>query len=91
MKRRVKKSKEQKNIIYNIESLQKARKEAIKFHDNYFLMLSEAKNKASGKGLKILKPKQILQRLLVALAKVKSGNISQNLLNEIRKIVYSFY
>ena len=41
--------------------------------------------------LKILTPKQMLQRLPVALAQVKAGNNSQNLLNEIRQIVYSLY
>ena len=33
----------------------------------------------------------MLQRLLTALAQVKAGNTSQNLLNEIRPIVPSLY
>ena len=33
----------------------------------------------------------MLQRLPIALAQVKSGNNSENLLNEIRQIVYSLY
>ena len=41
--------------------------------------------------LKILTPKQMLQRLPTALAQVKAGNNSENLLNEIRQIVYSLY
>ena len=41
--------------------------------------------------LKILTSKQILQRLPIALAQVKAGNNSENLLNEIRQIVYSLY
>ena len=41
--------------------------------------------------LKILAPKQILQRLPIALAQVKAGNNSESLLNEIRQIVYSLY
>ena len=41
--------------------------------------------------LKILTPKQILQRLPIALAQVKAGNTSENLLNEIRQIMYSLY
>ena len=41
--------------------------------------------------LKILTPKQILQRLPIALAQVKVGNNSENLLNEIRQIIYSLY
>ena len=72
--------------------LYKARDEAIKFYDDYSLMMSEAKPKATiGKGRKILTPKQMLQRLPIALAQVKAGNNSENLLNEIRQIVYSLY
>ena len=42
-------------------------------------------------GLKILTPKQMFQRLSIALVKVKAGNNSENLLNEINQIVYSLY
>ena len=41
--------------------------------------------------LKLLTPKQMLQRLPIALAQVKAGNSSESLLNEIRQIVYSLY
>ena len=41
--------------------------------------------------LKILTPKQMLQRLPIALAQVKAGKASENLLNEIRQIIYSLY
>ena len=41
--------------------------------------------------LKISTPKQILKKLPIALAQVKAGNNSENLLNEIRQIVYSLY
>ena len=34
--------------------------------------------------LKLLRPKQMLQRLPIALTQVKAGNNSENLLNEIR-------
>ena len=37
----------------------------------------------------MLTPKQKFQRLLIALAQVKAGNISENLLNEIKQIMYS--
>ena len=43
------KSKEQKNTLYNIEMLYKARNEAIRFYDDYFLMMSEARDKAKKK------------------------------------------
>ena len=38
--------------------------------------------------LKIISPKQMLQRLAIALAQVKACNTSENLLNEIRQIIY---
>ena len=41
--------------------------------------------------LKILSPKQMLQRLPIALAQVKARNNSESLLNEIRQIVYSLH
>ena len=76
--------------------LYKARNETIKLYDDYSLMMSEAKSKAKqnetkGKGLKMLTPKQMLQRLPIALAQVKAGSNSQNLLNEIRQVLYSLY
>ena len=45
----------------------------------------------TGTGLKILTPKQLLQKLPIALAQVKAGNNSESILNEIRQIVYSLY
>ena len=56
-------------------------------------MILEAKRlaKQEGTGLKILTPKQMLQRLPIALAQIKAGNNSESLLNEIRQIVYSLY
>ena len=59
-------------------------------------MLSDAnynarKNENKGKGQNILTPKQMLQRLRIALAQVKADNNSESLLNEIRQIVYSLY
>ena len=85
-------SEEQKNTLYNIEMHYKARDNAIKFFDDYFSMIPEAKHEATkGIWLQILTPKQMLQRLSIALAKVKAGNNSENLLNEIRQTVYSLY
>ena len=77
----------QKNTLYNIEMFCKSRNEAIKFYDEYSSMMSATK----GTGLEILTPKQMLQRLPIALARVKTGNNSESLLNEIRQIVYSLY
>ena len=71
--------------------LYKARNEAIRFYDDYSSM-SDAKYRTNkGTGLKILTPKQMLQRLPIALAQVKASNNSESLLNEIRQIVYSLY
>ena len=44
-----------------------------------------------GAGLKILSPKQLRQRLPIALAQVKASNNSESLLHEIRKIADSLY
>ena len=41
--------------------------------------------------IKILTPKQILQRLPRALAPIKTGNTSENLLNEILYLLYFTY
>ena len=46
---------------------------------------------SQGKGLKILTPKQMLQRSPITLAEVKALNTSKNSLNEIDQIVYSLY
>ena len=59
-------------------------------------MLSDAhynakQTKTGGKGLTILTTKQMLQRLPIAFAQVEVGNNSENLLNEIRQIIYSLY
>ena len=49
--------------------LYQARDEAINSYGNHPLMMSQAKYRATkGTGLKILTPKQILERLRIALA-----------------------
>ena len=42
-------------------------------------------------GIKILTPDQMLSRLPITLAKLKAGNNSQKLINEIRQLLYSLY
>ena len=59
-------------------------------------MLSDAnynakQNETKRTGLKILTPKQMLQRLPIVLAQVTAENNSESLLNEIRQIVYALY
>ena len=43
------------------------------------------------KGSQILTPQQMLQRLPKALTQVKAATTSENLLNEIRQVIYSLY
>ena len=43
------------------------------------------------KGIKMLTPKQMLQRLPMSLAQLKAGNTSKNILTEIRQIIYFLY
>ena len=91
-----KKTPEQKEVINNLENLYKPREEVINFFRDYVEMLSNAnysakQNETKGRGLKTLTPKQMLQRFPIALAQVKVGNNSENLLNEIRQIIYSLY
>ena len=57
-------------------------------------MILEAKKlpkEQEGTGLKIFTPNQMPKRLPIALAQIKADNNSENLLNEIRQIVYSLY
>ena len=67
----------------------------IKFYDDFFSMVSEAKikekqdgTKQKAGGLKTLTPKQMLQKLPIALEQLKAGTNSECLLNEIRQNVY---
>ena len=43
------------------------------------------------KQLKMLTSKKVLQRLPIALAEVKAGNTSENILNKIRNTIYSMH
>ena len=43
------------------------------------------------KGLKILTPDQMLNRLPISLAQLNAGNNSEKLKNEIRKLLFSLY
>ena len=72
--------------------LYKSRQAIIKLFKDYFSIVSEVKYEMKyGEGIKILTPKQILQRLPIALAQVKTRITSENLINEIRQIICSLY
>ena len=64
-----------------------SRQTVFKLFNGSSSIASEAKYKGEhGEELKILTPKQMLERLPIAIAQVKADNISENLLNEIRQI-----
>ena len=75
-------------MIINITRFYNSSEEIINFFRDYGKMILYAahkskQNKTEGKRLKILTPKQMVQRLPIALAQVKAGNNSESLLNEI--------
>ena len=88
------KKKEKEIVLKNLYKFFEAREKVLNgFGSKIFLI----KSKGSGllntnqSKLKILTPKQMLQRLPVTLAQVKAGNDSESLLIEIRQIIYSLY
>ena len=89
-----KKTVKQKEVLNNLEKFYNSREEVINFFRGYIEMLSNTnydakQDETKGTGIKILTPKQMLQRLPIALAQVKAGSNSESLLNEIRQIFYS--
>ena len=54
-------------------------------------MILEFNRQQQGQGLKILTPNQMLSRLPISLAQLKTGNNSEKLKNEIRQLLYSLY
>ena len=51
----------------------------------------DEQNVKKGKGLKILSPNKLLNRVPVSLARIQAGHNRYKLKNEIRKIVYLLY
>ena len=56
-----------------------------------FNVVTGEKSVLQEQGLKILTPNQMLSRLQISLAKLKAGNNSEKLKNEIRQLLYSLY
>ena len=82
-------SKDQLKAIKNVKNLYNSRDKVIKLYKGYAKIISKAMYKTKqGTGLKILAPKQMLQRLPIALAQVKSGNMYDNLLKKIHQNIY---
>ena len=85
------KSDKQLSKTENITKFYKSRQEVIKFYNDYFKMVHKAGYVVEQrKGLKILTPKQMVQRFLVALAQVQASSTSENVLNKIGQITYFF-
>ena len=74
-----------KKVWDSINKFYNAWKDIIDLLNDFTTIMPEAKHKViKEEGIKILSPKQTLQRLPKALAQVKVGNGSENLLSEIR-------
>ena len=86
------KNKEIKETTLNTSNNVYAREMVLNgFKSGIFLIKSTGSSLTDHSKLKVLTPKQMLQRLPIVLAQVKAGNNSENLLNEIRQIIYSLY
>ena len=82
------------DFLNNVNNLYEARQMVLNgFKSKIFLAESTGTGlfNTNNSKLKILTLKQMFQRLPIALAQVKAGNHSENLLNEIRQIIYSLY
>ena len=83
------------DIVDSVTSLIQGTEMAINaFKSGIFQMSKESQDNEEsqeGTGLKILTSNEMLKRLPIALAQVKTGNNSESLLNEIRQIVYSLH
>ena len=95
---------DQTNLLENILEFNEGKNKKVStyesaytLHEGWELILNAFRSgvfpmkEKQGKGLRVLTPKQMLQRLPIELAQVKAGNISENLLNQIRQIIYSLY
>ena len=90
---RVQKKKQEKEIVLkNLQHFFESREKTL---DAFKSKIFSIKSKGAGilnpdySKLKVLTPRQMLQRLPIALAQVRADNNSESLLNEIRQIVYS--
>ena len=83
------KSKKQLSEIEHITKFHKSREEVNKYYNDYLKMVH--KDAYDWKKSQNITSKQLLQRLQIALAQIKAGNISKKLLNRICQITYSLY
>ena len=80
-----------KNEIKNISEEEKEIGKTNGKIDTVEKILEFNKQNQQGRGLKILTPDQMLSRLPITLAQLKTGNNSQKRKNEIRQLLYSLY
>ena len=86
------KKQEKKTVTENLRDFLNAREMVLNgFKSKIFETKSTGTSLKDHFKLEVLTPKQMLQRLPTALAQVKTGNNSENLLNEVRQIIYSLY
>ena len=85
-----KSTKEEGSISPNQKKMKRYARDLINIADLYNIKLDSNTSK-SGKGLKILTNKQMLNRLPILLAQIQAGNNSKSLKNELRQILYSLY
>ena len=89
-----KKTPEQKEVIRILKNFTILMKQLLIFLETMlkcYRMQITMLNKMRLREKDLLTPKQMIQRLSIALAKLKAGNNSENSLNEIRQIIYSLY
>ena len=89
------KSEKQQSSLNSIKLLYESQENPIKLFNDYSSIISKDKYKTKyAEVIKISTPKQMVQRLPIALAQVNSGNTSKNLLNEIiinSQFIYFLY
>ena len=90
------KKQERKEVLKNLCALFEGKKRVLDVFESKIFPIKIQRTGCSGKvsdhsNLKILTPKEMLQRLPIALAQVIAGNTSENLLNEIKQTICSFY
>ena len=94
-KTKVKKKKNLSDLMMEFKSKATNNAKKIKNRNNMVeiveLILQFNQTDQEGSGLKILTPNQMLSRLPISLVKLKAGNNSEKLKNEISQILYSLY
>ena len=81
LKEKIKEMSEEEREVERPDKIAEIVEELLKFN----------KQNQKGKGTKLLTPNQMLSRLPISLARLKTGNNSEKLKNEIRPLLYSLY